>query len=128
MTVREEIRVPSRPVLSHAADAVRANGYVFVAGVLPVDASGGLVGHGEVGVQAERVFGDLGEILAASGCSFADVLTLSVYLTDVGDRPVVDPVVERMFGEARPASTMAEATAHAVPGARIEVDCGGAVP
>ena len=58
MTVREEIRVPSRPVLSHSADAVRAGRYVFVAGILPADETGALVGGDDVVAQAESVFGD----------------------------------------------------------------------
>jgi len=123
MSDREEIRVPSRPVLSHAADAVRAGDHVFVAGILPVDASGVLVGGGEVVVQAERVFGDLGEILHAAGCTYADVAKVTVFLTDVGDRAAINPVRQRVFGDARPASTLVEVPALAIPGARIEVDC-----
>ena len=71
MSTREEVRVPGRPELSHAADAVRAAGYVFVAGILPVDASGGLVGEGDVVSQARFVFGELDRILAAQGAPSA---------------------------------------------------------
>jgi len=128
MRSREEIRVPSRPVLSHAADAVRASGYLFVAGILPVDADGALVGGDDVVTQAERVFGDLGAVLDAGGCSFADVAKVTVFLTDVADRAVINPVRERAFGETRPASTLVEVSALAVPGARIEVDAIAVVP
>jgi 2-iminobutanoate/2-iminopropanoate deaminase len=128
MTRREEIHVASRPVLSHSADAVRAGELLFVAGVLPADAEGALVGGDDVVVQAEHVFADLGEILAAGGCSFADVVKVSLYLTDVADRPLVNPVRQRVFGSTRPASTLVEVTALAVPGAKIEVDCVAAIP
>ena len=120
--VREEIHLPARPVLSHSADAVRAGGLLFVAGILPVDAAGGLVGGDDVGAQAEHVFAELGEILAAGGCGFADVARVNVFLTDVADRPLVNPVRQRLFGEARPASTLVEVSGLAVAGARIEVD------
>ena len=123
MTARREIRVPSRPVLSHAADAVRAGDHVFVAGILPVDASGALVGEEDVVAQAERVFGDMGEILDAAGCSYGDVAKVTVFLTDVGDRAAINPVRRRVFGAARPASTLVEVPALAIPGAKIEVDC-----
>jgi len=128
MTGREEIRVPSRPVLAHSADAVRAASLLFVAGVLPADASGSLVGGGDVVAQAERVFADLGEILLAGGCSFEDVVKVSVYLTDVADRALVNPVRQRVFGPTRPASTLVEVSALAIPGAKIEVDCVALVP
>ena len=128
MTKREEIRVPSRPVLAHSVDAVRAGGLLFVAGILPADASGTLVGGDDVVAQAEHVFSDLGDILLAGGCSFEDVVKVSVYLTDVDDRPLVNPVGQRVFGETRPASTLVEVSALAIPGAKIEVDCVALVP
>ena len=128
MTKREEIRVPSRPVLAHSADAVRAGGLLFVAGILPADAAGTLVGADDVVSQAEHVFSDLGDILLAGGCSFEDVVKVSVYLTDVDDRPLVNPVRQRVFGPTRPASTLVEVSALAIPGARIEVDCVALVP
>lgn len=128
MSGRAEIRVPTRPVLSHAADAVRAGGLLFVAGILPVDEDGALVGAHDVVAQAEHVFGELGTILAAGGCDFADVVKMSVFLTDVDERPLVNPVRQRLFGAARPASTLVEVPALAVPGARIEVDAVAVAP
>jgi len=53
---------------------------------------------------------------------------VSVYLTDVDDRPLVNPVRQRVFGVTRPASTLVEVSALAIPGARIEVDCVALVP
>jgi len=120
--------VPSRPVLSHAADAVRAAGYVFVAGILPADSTGALVGGDDVVAQAEHVFGGMGEILAAAGCSFVDVAKVTVFLTDVSDRAAINPIRQRVFGDARPASTLVEVSALAVPGAKIEVDCVAVLP
>jgi enamine deaminase RidA (YjgF/YER057c/UK114 family) len=124
----EQISVPGRPVLSHASDAVRASGYLFVAGLLPVDGDGELVGDGDVVAQAERVCADLGDVLAAGGCSFADVAKVSVYLTDAGDRAAINPLRQRVFGTARPASTLVEVSALAVAGAKIEIDAIAVLP
>jgi enamine deaminase RidA (YjgF/YER057c/UK114 family) len=118
---REEIDLPSRPVLSHSADAVRAGRHVFVAGILPLDGAGDLVGS-DVVEQARHVFADLGEILRAGGCDFGDVAKVTVYLTDVDDRPRINSIRQEAFGEARPASTLVEISGLAVPGAKIEVD------
>lgn len=120
--------MPTRPVLSHAADAVGAAGQVFVAGILPVDGEGALVGGDDVVAQAEHVFGELETILGAAGCGIADVAKVSVFLTDIGDRAAINPVRQRVFGETRPASTLVEVPALAVPGARIEVDCVAVAP
>lgn len=121
MMLREEIRVRGRPELSHSTDAVRAGELVFVAGILPVDVAGDLVGE-DVVAQARFVFGELGRILEAAGCSFADVVRVTVFLTDVDDRPGINPIRQEVFGSARPASTLVEVSGLAVPGARIEVD------
>ena len=127
MSARQEVRVPGRPELSHAADAVRAGSYVFVAGILPVDAAGELVGDGDTVAQARFVLGELERILAASGCSAADVVKVTIFLTDVDDRPLVNPVRQEVFGSTRPASTLVEVSGLAVPGAKIEVDAIAAV-
>ena len=125
---REEISVPGRPVLSHASDAVRAAGYLFVAGLLPVDGNGDLVGGEDAVAQAEHVLADLGAVLEAGGCTFADVAKVSVYLTDVADRAAINPVRERAFGAARPASTLVEVSALAIPGAKVEIDAIAVLP
>lgn len=122
MSGREEIRVPGRPELSHAADAVRAGSLVFVAGVLPVDADGRLVGGEDVVDQARFVLDELGRILDAAGCSPADVVKVCFYLTDVDDRPRINPLRQAFFGEARPGSTLVEVSGLAQPGAKIEID------
>ena len=62
-------------------------------------------------------------VLAAGGCTFADVVKVTVYLTDVNDRPLVNPVRQEVFGETRPASTLVEVSALVIPGAKIEVEC-----
>ena len=73
-------------------------------------------------------YGRAVSILAAAGCAFRDVVKVNVFLTDVGDCPGVNPVPQEMFGHARPASTLVEVRALAVPGARIEVDAVAVVP
>jgi 2-iminobutanoate/2-iminopropanoate deaminase len=128
MSTREELRVPGRPELSHSADAVRAGDALFVAGILPVGAEGQLVGGGDVVAQAWFTFGELGRILAAAGCGFEDVVKVTVFLTDVDDRPRINPVRQDVFGSARPASTLVEVSGLAVPGALIEVDAVAALP
>jgi 2-iminobutanoate/2-iminopropanoate deaminase len=126
--MREEIKVRGRPVLSHASDAVKAAGYLFVAGLLPVDGDGALVGGDDVVAQAEHVLAGLGAVLDAGGCTYADVTKVSVYLTDVADRAGIDPARRRVFGPSRPASTLVEVSALAVPGAKIEIDAIAVVP
>jgi 2-iminobutanoate/2-iminopropanoate deaminase len=120
---REEIRIPelAEPV-SHFTDAVRAGNLLFVSGFLPVDGEGRLVGGDDVVAQVRQVFANLGAVLAAAGASFADVVKVTVYLTDIADRVRINPVRQEIFGDSRPASTLVEVSALVVPGARVEID------
>jgi 2-iminobutanoate/2-iminopropanoate deaminase len=122
--VRKEYRVPGQAEpISHYTDAVEANGLLFVSGIVPVDAEGRVVGGDDVVEQARQVFQNMGEVLAAAGAAFADVVKVTVFLTDVDDRAKINPIRQEVFGEARPASTLVEISRLAVPGAKIEVEC-----
>lgn len=127
---RVEIRAAGQAEpISHYTDAVRAEGpLLFVSGVVPVDGAGRLVGGDDVVAQARQVFSNLGAVLAAGGATFADVVKVTVFLTDVDDRARINVVRQEAFGEARPASTLVEIAALAIPGARIEVEAVAVVP
>jgi 2-iminobutanoate/2-iminopropanoate deaminase len=126
---REEIRVPGQAEpISHYTDAVRAGDLLFVSGVVPVDGDGRLVGGDDVVEQARQVFRNMGEVLSAGGASFADVVKVTIFLTDVDHRPLINPVRQEVFGETRPASTLVEISRLAIPGARIEVEAVALVP
>lgn len=127
---REEIRAAGQAEpISHYTDAVRAEGpLLFVSGVVPVDGAGRLVGGDDVLAQARQVFSNLGAVLAAGGATFADVVKVTVFLTDVDDRARINVVRQEAFGEARPASTLVEISALAIPGAKIEVEAVAVVP
>ncbi len=121
--MREEYRVEGLPEpLSHYTDAVRAGDLLFVSGIVPVDGDGQLVGGDDVVAQANAVFEGLGLVLAAAGAVPGDVVKVTVFLTDVDDRPLINPARQAFFGEARPASTLVEISRLAVPGAKIEVE------
>lgn len=127
--MRKEYRVAGMPEpISHYTDAVRVGDLLFVSGIVPVDVGGRLLGGDDVAAQAEAVFEALGRVLAAAGAAPGDVVKVTVFLTDVDDRPRINPVRQRFFGDARPASTLVEISRLAVPGARIEVEAVAAVP
>ena len=123
MSRREEIRVPglAEPI-SHYTDAVRAGDLLFVSGFVPVDREGRLVGGDDVVAQTRQVFANLAAVLAAAGATFADVVKVTVYLTDIEDRARINPVRQEVFRDTRPASTLVEVSALATPGARVEID------
>ena len=129
MTRRQEFRIEGQPVpISHYTDAVAAGGLLFVSGVVPVDENGELVGGDDVVAQAEHVFERMGAVLAGAGASARDVVKVTVFLTDVDERPRINPVRQRFFGDTRPASTLVEVSRLAIPGARLEVEAVAVLP
>jgi len=129
MARRKEYRVEGMMVpLSHYADAVRAGDLLFVSGVVPVDGEGRLVGGDDVVAQARAVFENMRRVLAAAGAGPQDVVKVTVFLTDVDDRPKINPVRQEFFGQARPASTLVEVPRLAIPGAKIEVEAVAVLP
>ena len=127
--MREEIRVDSlSEPISHYTDAVRAGGFLYVSGVVAVDAEGRLVGGDDVVAQTRQVFETMRTVLAAGGCAFEDVVKVTIFLTDVEDRPKINPVRQEVFGSTRPASTLVEVPRLAIPGAKVEIECVALVP
>ena len=122
MATREEFRVKGlNEPISHYTDAVRFGNLLFVSGVAPLDEAGKLV-PGDVIEQARQVFVNLEKVLRAAHADFADVLKVTVFLTDVADRSKVNPVRQEYFGQAKPASTLIGVKELAVPGMKIEIE------
>ena len=109
------------PGYSHA---VTGRGRVVaISGQVALDENGQLVGAGDLEAQARQVFANLDRALAAAGASFADVIKLSFYLTDISRIAVVRPVRDEYVDTARPpASTAVQVGALFMPGLEIEVE------
>ena len=121
--MRREYRVAGQAEpISHFTDAVEANGLLFVSGIVPVDERRELVGGDDVVAQARCVFENMRAVLAAAGCTFADVVKVTVFLTDVNDRPLINPLRQEVFGATKPASTLVEISKLAIPGALVEIE------
>ncbi|MGA2089796.1 MAG: RidA family protein [Stellaceae bacterium] len=120
--MRQEIKGEGTgEAISHYTDAVRFGDLLFISGVMPVDAEGRVVG-GDAVTQVRQVFKNMAAILKAAGAGFGDVLKVTVYLTDVADRPRINPVRQEVFGKTRPASTLIGVKELALPGMKVEID------
>ena len=124
MSAFERIRLPEQlpEPISHYTDGVVAGGWIWVSGMLALDAAGALVGGDDVIAQAERVHENIAAVLEKAGAGFEDVVKVTVYLRRIGDRAAVNTVRRRFFGESRPASTLVEVSAFVVPDALVEID------
>ncbi|MBO0706200.1 MAG: RidA family protein [Candidatus Dormibacteraeota bacterium] len=94
--------------VSHYCHAVRFGDLVYVSGLVAMDERGGVLGKGEAAAQTEVIFQQLGMVLDTVGAAPADVLKVTVFLRNVDDRPRINPVRQRFFGDHLPASTLVE--------------------
>ncbi|MER5910279.1 RidA family protein [Streptomyces sp. NPDC001982] len=81
------------PTYSHASVVEAGTKLAFLAGAVPLDAKGEIVGPGDPVRQAEQVLANLGEQLKAVGSDLADVLTTDVYVVS-SDPAVLSEVWE----------------------------------
>lgn len=108
--------------ISHYTDAVVADNLVFVSGVVAVDPEGNIVGNDDVVRQTEQIFYNIGVLLGSAGATFDDVVKVTLFLLRIDDREAINTVRKRVFGASRPASSLVEVSALAVPGALLEVE------
>ncbi len=107
------------PDLEHPySDAVVAGGLIFVSGCLPVDERENLV---EGPAALDAALGTVERRLASVGATLEDVVKMTYFVTDVGDRPAANAQYEMTWDEPRPARTLI-GVASLPRGASVEID------
>jgi 2-iminobutanoate/2-iminopropanoate deaminase len=99
--------------------AVRAGNWLFISGAT---AGGTDAAHGTAAQQAESVLQKLSHILEAEGATLANVVKVTVFLTNMGDRDEIAKVRERFFQGMYPASTLVQVAALAAPNLKLEIE------
>ena len=116
--MREIISTANAPkAIGPYSQAVKANGFLFVSGQIPIDPANGDLLVGDIGLQTERVLENLKAILEAAGSSLEQVVKVSVFLKDMGEFAVMNAAYAKYF----PANPPARAT---VEVARLPKDVG----
>jgi enamine deaminase RidA (YjgF/YER057c/UK114 family) len=105
---------------------VSASRLVFIAGQTALDRNGNVVGKNDFAGQAEQVFENLGIALRASGCTAANLVKLTVFLTDMDNLGRYREARNRFFASvvppAAPAVTLVEVSKLYGPDFLIEVE------
>lgn len=104
------------------SQAIRAGNTVYLSGQIPLDPATGELLSGDIEAEIRRVFDNLAAVAAAAGGSLADVVKLTVFLTDLGHFPKVNEIMARYFREPYPARA-AIGVAALPRGARVEMEC-----
>jgi 2-iminobutanoate/2-iminopropanoate deaminase len=100
----------------------RVGNTIYVAGQLPYDKDGNVVGKGDIKAQTRRIFENIQKIVSAGGGKMDDIVKITVFVTDVRFREGYAEVRSEFFGPNPPASTMVQISNLAVPDALIEIE------
>jgi 2-iminobutanoate/2-iminopropanoate deaminase len=123
MTMKKQIvSTPHAPAaIGPYSQAVRAQGFVFLSGQIPLDPATGQMIEGDIVAQTKRVMENLDAVLSAAGTSFGKVLRATIFLVDLGDFAKVNEVYGGYFPSEPPARATVQVAA--LPkGARVEID------
>lgn len=85
------------------SQAVSAGGLVFLSGQIPLDPKTMEIVAGDFEARTRQVFDNLAAVAAAAGGSLANVVKLTIYLTDLGNFGTVNAVMADYFDEPYPA-------------------------
>lgn len=103
------------------SQAVASGGLVFLSGQIPLDPATQTLPHATIEAQTRQVFRNLAAVAAAAGGSLADIVKLTLFLTDLEHFQAVNQIMAEYFSAPYPArATVGVAT---LPrGVGIEVD------
>ena len=85
------------------SQAVRAGDTVYLSGQIPLDPETMELVGGGVDAQIRQVFDNLAAVAGAAGGGLADVVKITVYLTDLGNFARVNEIMAQYFDEPYPA-------------------------
>jgi 2-iminobutanoate/2-iminopropanoate deaminase len=103
------------------SQAIKAGGFVFTAGQIPIDPATGKLVEGDVKAQTERVLKNLSAVLAAAGSNMDRVVKTTVFLKNISDFPAMNEVYGQFFKNDPPSRSTVQVAA--LPkDALIEID------
>jgi len=108
---REPVQTDSAPkAIGPYAQAIKANGFLYTAGQIPIDPKTGNFVEGGIGAQTRQVLENLRAVLEAGGSSLDRVIKATVFLKNMADFAAMNEVYAQYLSSAKPArSTVAVA-------------------
>jgi len=91
------------------SQAVRAGGFVFLSGQIPMDPATGAIVAGDITDQTRQVLKNLSAVLEAAGSSLAKVVKTSIFLKNLDDFASFNSVYAEYLGETKPARATVQA-------------------
>jgi len=107
--MREVVSTDKGPkAIGPYSQAIKANGFVFLSGQIPLDPATQQLISGDVATQTERVLQNIAAILSAAGSSLSRVVKTSVFLKSMNDFVAMNEAYGRHFPAEPPARSTVE--------------------
>lgn len=120
--MKEIIKTERAPnAIGPYSQAVRAGGFIFCSGQIPLDPETGEFVPGGIQQQTEQALRNLMAVLEAAGSGLERVVKTTVFLANLNDFGAMNEVYARFFGESCPARSTIEA-GRLPRDARVEID------
>ena len=103
------------------SQAIRANGFLFVSGQIPLDPATQQLVAGDIQAQTERVLENLKGIVEAAGSSLDKVVRATVFLADMNEFAAMNEVYARYFRNQPPARSTVQVS-RLPRDVRVEID------
>jgi reactive intermediate/imine deaminase len=95
---------------------------IHVAGQIPWDANGQTVCKGDIAGQTRQVFANIQAVLAEAGANLDDVIKITIFSADIGNRNEINRIRSEVFTEPYPASTQFAVAALVDPDWLVEIE------
>ncbi len=95
---------------------------IYVSGQIAVDRDGRVVGAGDFEAQTRQVFENLKAALDAAGATLADVVKITMFVTDMSRLQTLRAVRDTYFTGAPPASSLVEVSRLVLPELMVEIE------
>lgn len=117
----------SMPKAGPYSPAVVAGGLCFVSGQVGFDPHSGGLADGGIEGEFRQAISNLSSVLSDAGCSLVDVVSTTIYVTDLSEFGSVNTVFGEAFGESPPTRATVQVSALPV-GASVEIEAIAAIP
>ena len=125
--LREPVKTTDAPAaLGPYSQAIKAGGFVYVSGQVPIDPATGEFVAGGIAEQTDRVLKNVAAVLEAAGSSLNQVVKTTVFLADMNEFAAMNDVYAKFFTEAPPARATVQA-ARLPRNARVEIEAVGLI-
>ncbi|MCB1237485.1 MAG: RidA family protein [Verrucomicrobiae bacterium] len=116
------IEAPGAPkAIGPYSHAARVGDFLFCSGQIPLDPETMQIVEGGIEAQTRQVLANVKSVLESQGAGFGNVAKVTIFLADMADFPVVNPIYAEAMGDHKPARSTVQVAALPM-GALVEIE------